>query len=73
MNNNHVIAEHIHDALETECTKCSERQKEVIKKVIKFLVINKKEMWNELKAKYDPEGKYTKKYENMAKEEDIQI
>lgn len=51
------------DALETECVKCSDRQKEVAKKVIKYMVENKKSMWDELKVKYDPEGKYMKKYE----------
>jgi len=30
-------------------------------------------MWDQLKAKYDPEGKYMKKYENMAKEEGVQL
>lgn len=61
------------EALETECAKCSEHQKELVKKVIKFLAQNKKEIWNELKAKYDPDGIYTKKYEELAKKEDVQL
>lgn len=30
-------------------------------------------MWNELKAKYDPDEKFSKKYEDMAKEEGVEI
>ncbi|XP_011708037.1 PREDICTED: ejaculatory bulb-specific protein 3-like isoform X2 [Wasmannia auropunctata] len=67
------LKKHITDALDDECSKCSEHQKEMVKKVIKHLIINKRSMWNELKAKYDPEGNYAKKYEDMAKEEGVQI
>ncbi|XP_050463663.1 allergen Tha p 1-like [Cataglyphis hispanica] len=61
------------EALETECAKCSDHQKEVAKKAIKFLVNNKRDMWNELKAKYDPEGKFTKKYEDLAAKEGVTL
>lgn len=54
------------EALETECAKCSDRQNEIAKKATEFLVNNKRDMWNELKAKYDPENKYAKKYEDRA-------
>lgn len=73
MYNNHVIAEHINDALETECAKCSKTQRDTVEKVIKFLILNKKDMWNQLKAKYDPEGKYAKRYEDLAKEQGLEI
>ncbi|KYN08563.1 PREDICTED: ejaculatory bulb-specific protein 3-like [Cyphomyrmex costatus] len=61
------LKKHINEALENECEKCTERQKEMIKKVIKHIVNNKQDMWNELKAKFDPEEKYAKKYEDEAK------
>lgn len=61
------------EALDTECQKCSEYQKDMIKKVIKFLVRNKQQTWSDLKAKYDPDGKYAKKYEDMAKEEGVEL
>jgi len=67
------LKKYINEALETECEKCSDRQKEVVKKVIKFLVKNKTDMWNDLKAKYDPEGKFAKKYEDMANKEGVQV
>lgn len=37
------------------------------------MVTNKKDVWNELKAKYDPDGKFSEKYETMAKEGGIEI
>ncbi|EFN75073.1 Ejaculatory bulb-specific protein 3 [Harpegnathos saltator] len=61
------------DALDTECNKCNDRQKEVAKKAIRFLIDNKPDIWKELKAKYDPEGKYVKKYEKLAEEEKIKF
>lgn len=41
--------------------------------MIKFLILNKKDQWDQLKAKYDPEGTYAKKYEDMAKKEGVEI
>lgn len=61
------------DALSTECQKCSEKQREISKKVIKFLVNNKPEMWNKLADKYDPEKKYRVKYEQEAKKIGIEV
>nr|CAD7446219.1 unnamed protein product [Timema bartmani] len=50
------------DALHTDCSKCSEKQKEGSDKVIHFLIDNKPELWKELEAKFDPQGEYKKKY-----------
>ncbi|XP_017760486.1 PREDICTED: ejaculatory bulb-specific protein 3-like [Eufriesea mexicana] len=61
------------NALATDCQKCSEKQKEITKKVIKFLVNNKPEMWNKLADKYDPERKYRTKYEQEAKKIGIEV
>ncbi|XP_013105100.2 ejaculatory bulb-specific protein 3-like isoform X1 [Stomoxys calcitrans] len=51
------------DALQTECSKCSDVQKKTADKVIKFIRENKKDEWKELIEKYDPEHKYEKRYE----------
>jgi hypothetical protein len=51
------------DALETDCSKCSDKQKSGATKVIHFLIDNKKEDWEKLEAKYDPTGAYRIKYE----------
>ncbi|XP_072766892.1 chemosensory protein 3 [Anoplolepis gracilipes] len=61
------------EALETECAKCSQQQKDRAVKAIDFLVKNRKDMWNDLKNKYDPEGKYTKKYEEEALKNGIHL
>jgi len=50
----------------TDCAKCTDRQKEIARKALDFLIINKTDMWNDLKSKYDPEEKYAKKYEDRA-------
>ncbi|EFA07577.1 chemosensory protein 19 precursor [Tribolium castaneum] len=52
------------DALKSDCAKCSEKQKEMTKKVIHFLSHNKQQMWKELTAKYDPDGIYFEKYKD---------
>ncbi|RZC42382.1 chemosensory protein, partial [Asbolus verrucosus] len=51
------------DALETNCTKCSDKQKEGAKIVIQHLYKNKPDTWKQLEAKYDPSGKYRKEHE----------
>nr|UTN00847.1 chemosensory protein [Semanotus bifasciatus] len=51
------------DALTTGCSKCSEAQKEGAKKVIRHLSNNKREWFDELQAKYDPDGAFKEKYQ----------
>jgi hypothetical protein len=59
---------HISDALQDDCSKCSEKQKEGSEKVIKFLYNNKPEQWKLLQEKYDPNNTYVSKYEKKLKE-----
>lgn len=63
----------MHDALETECSKCSAKQKEMTRKVIKFLYKNKKDMFSDLETKYDPDKKYRKKYKKEAEKEGLKV
>nr|AKW47219.1 chemosensory protein 17 [Chrysoperla nipponensis] len=51
------------EALETECAKCSEKQREGSHKVISHLINKKPQLWKELEEKYDPTGKFRVKYE----------
>ncbi|XP_074036742.1 ejaculatory bulb-specific protein 3-like [Leptinotarsa decemlineata] len=67
------LKEHLPDALKTECSKCSDKQKETTKKVIKFLIKNKRPMFDELVAKYDPENIYKKKYKDELAKEGITL
>nr|AWT23272.1 CSP3 [Hycleus cichorii] len=50
------------DALQSKCEKCSEKQKEGSKKVIRHLYKNRRSDWDKLAAKYDPNGEYIKAY-----------
>ncbi|XP_060831058.1 ejaculatory bulb-specific protein 3-like isoform X2 [Bombus pascuorum] len=55
------------EALATECLKCTEKQKEIVNKVVTFLITNKPKLWDHLMNKYDPENKYRYKYEEQVK------
>nr|APC94217.1 chemosensory protein 4 [Pyrrhalta maculicollis] len=63
------LKDHIGDALETDCEKCSEKQRNGSVQVIKYLVKNKRPMFDELSEKYDPKGNYRNRHkEELAKE-----
>nr|AUF72992.1 chemosensory protein [Anoplophora chinensis] len=72
-NDANELKKHIPEALETECAKCSERHKGGVRRVIKFLAENRKEWWNELVQKYDPDGTYRKKYQDLSKKEHVSM
>ncbi|XP_067003796.2 ejaculatory bulb-specific protein 3-like [Anabrus simplex] len=61
------------DALATECKKCTDKQKEKAEKVIKWIIENNADAWKKLKAKWDPTGEYTKKYEEEARKRGINV
>ncbi|XP_019866900.1 ejaculatory bulb-specific protein 3-like [Aethina tumida] len=56
------------DALENDCAKCSEKQREGSKKVIRHLIQHKRQAWIELEAKFDKNGLYRKRHEAELKE-----
>ncbi|KAJ8717925.1 hypothetical protein PYW07_005855 [Mythimna separata] len=62
------LKEHIREALENECGKCTETQKSGTRRVIGHLINHEDAYWNELTAKYDPQRKFTAKYEKELKE-----
>lgn len=57
------------DAIETDCSKCSEKQKEGSERMIRYLIDNKPEFWNPLQEKYDPTGSYKARYLESKKSE----
>ncbi|XP_028141528.1 ejaculatory bulb-specific protein 3-like [Diabrotica virgifera virgifera] len=57
------------DAIETDCSKCSDKQKEGSEYIIRYLIDNKPEYWNPLQEKYDPSGTYKQRYLESKKEE----
>ncbi|KAF5299918.1 hypothetical protein FQR65_LT09313 [Abscondita terminalis] len=56
------LKKNIPDALQTDCSKCSDKQKQLTDKVLQYLMENELEYWELLQNKYDPERKYTEKY-----------
>ncbi|KAJ9585925.1 hypothetical protein L9F63_020433 [Diploptera punctata] len=62
------LKDNLSDALHSECAKCSDKQKDGTKKVLKHLMNKEPEIYKQLEDKYDPEGTYRKKYEKEAKE-----
>ncbi|XP_014365770.2 uncharacterized protein LOC106716719 [Papilio machaon] len=58
------LKSHIAEAIENDCAKCTEVQRKGTRKVLGHLINNEQEFWNELTARYDPEHKYSVKYEN---------
>ncbi|CAB3231650.1 unnamed protein product [Arctia plantaginis] len=62
------LKDHVIEALENNCGKCTDKQKEGTKRVLSHMINNEEEYWNELTAKYDPENKYRTKYEKELRE-----
>ncbi|CAH0550932.1 unnamed protein product [Brassicogethes aeneus] len=58
-------------ALQNDCEKCSDKQKEGAKKVLKYLVKNKREWFDEVSSKYDTDGLYKKRYQEEYAHEGI--
>lgn len=61
------------DALQTECSKCSERQRTGTDKVLRHLIENKPAEWKELSAVYDPQNIYITKYRAEAEKRGIKL
>ncbi|KAG8330685.1 ejaculatory bulb-specific protein 3-like [Homalodisca vitripennis] len=67
------LKSHIRDALETACSKCSEKQRAGTEKVVRFLIKNKPTEFADLEKKYDPRGVYRAKYQAEAKKKGITV
>jgi hypothetical protein len=67
-NNVCLFAARLSDALQTECSKCSDKQRQNAEKIIKFMYRNKPDDWKLLQEKYDPDNIYYKKYEDKLKD-----
>nr|UMT69258.1 chemosensory protein 6 [Ophraella communa] len=52
----------IPDILQTECSKCTDKQKAAGREIMKYLVDKKLDMWKKIVEKYDPQGIYKEKY-----------
>nr|WBU77204.1 chemosensory protein [Odontothrips loti] len=65
-----LLKEIIPDALQTECSRCSEKQKQIAGEIMSYLLQYKKAYWEELLCKYDPEGRFREQYEYDEDDED---
>ena len=50
------------DAIETDCSKCTEKQRHGSEKVMHYLIDNKPNDWTKLEQMYDSEGTYRTGY-----------
>lgn len=57
-----LFSENLPDAISNDCAKCSDKQKEMTKKMLEFLIKKKHDWYEELETKYDPEGKYRDRF-----------
>lgn len=58
---------HLKDAIQTCCEKCSDKQKEGVKKVFKHLEEKKPDVLKQLKAEHDPKGEHEKECRDKIK------
>ncbi|XP_071440281.1 uncharacterized protein [Hetaerina americana] len=59
------LKRNIPDALQTGCSKCTEKQRDGAQVVIKHLMEHKPDLWKQLEAKWDPEGEYIKRLQEQ--------
>ncbi|CAK1552541.1 unnamed protein product [Leptosia nina] len=59
----------IPEALESSCGKCSPKQKQLIKKVIKAVMNSHPDVWEQLVSKYDKDKKYREEFDKFLKED----
>ncbi|XP_026683627.1 ejaculatory bulb-specific protein 3-like [Diaphorina citri] len=57
-----LISGIIPDAIRTECAKCNPSQKKHVGKVLSYLFHNRKNYWDDLLAKFDPDKSLREKY-----------
>nr|AVI04877.1 putative chemosensory protein 6 [Anthonomus grandis] len=67
------LKKNIPDALQNNCSKCSEFQKNGTRKIITYIAKNKKDWFLEVEAKYDPTHIFRKTYQDEIDRSGIKI
>nr|WJJ63291.1 chemosensory protein 6 [Pachyrhinus yasumatsui] len=67
------LKRHLPEAIQTDCAKCSEAQRNGSRKIIRHLVKNKPSWWKELQTKFDPQGTYVAKHAEDFRKEGITV
>lgn len=60
----------IPEAVETTCRKCTTKQKSLIRTVIKRVIDNHPDIWDQLIEKYDKDKIYRKNFDNFINDTD---
>ncbi|XP_058821012.1 ejaculatory bulb-specific protein 3-like [Topomyia yanbarensis] len=61
------------EALQTNCEKCTEKQRKGAVHVINYLIENRSSQWKVLQQRYDPGNVYITKYQKEARASGIKI
>jgi hypothetical protein len=56
------------DALKTNCSRCTERQKSHIRKAVKFFIANQPALWQKVVKIHDPGEKYAEQFQKFLQE-----
>lgn len=65
-----LISEFMPEALKTNCAKCTPKQRQLIRTVIKAFQTDLPELWDELAKKQDPKGEYKQTLEKFLNSSD---
>nr|AOG12887.1 chemosensory protein [Eogystia hippophaecolus] len=57
------LKSHIKDAIQSSCSKCTDKQKQGARLVVNHIRDKEPKYWEELKIKYDPDDQYKEIYE----------
>lgn len=68
-----LFLENLPDGLQTDCSKCSEKQKDGAIKVIKYLVKNRRPIFDELSDKFDKDRTYLNRHKEEFEKEGIKV
>ncbi|KAL0820536.1 hypothetical protein ABMA28_006390 [Loxostege sticticalis] len=61
------VKDKLPEALATRCAKCTDKQKQIGKQLAKEVKAKRPDLWNDLVAYYDPQGKYQEAFEDYLK------
>jgi hypothetical protein len=66
-----VLAADLPDALRTQCAKCTDAQKRIIRKASKYLIENRANDWREITNKYDPDRQFHDSFQRFLKSDPV--
>ncbi|XP_069695428.1 allergen Tha p 1-like [Periplaneta americana] len=57
----------LEQAYENQCSKCSEKQKSLVRKTVEISRVKAPEVWTKIPKLYDPDGSRSQKFEEFIK------